>query len=239
MNRQHILAEIVRTASQNGGVALGRDRFFQETGIKESDWLGKFWARWSDAVKEAGCVPNEMQAPLDEEALLEHYVGLIRELGHLPVVSELKLKAKHSIGFPSHNTFRRFGTKGQQIQKLVEYCEGKPSHADVLALLKASKPEQIAAPVETSTTEETIGFVYLLKASRYFKIGRSSSFERRSRELAIQLPERAETVHVIRTDDPVGIERYWHQRFESKRKNGEWFELTAQDVKAFKRRKFM
>jgi hypothetical protein len=239
MNKQHILAEIVRTASQNAGVALGRERFFQETGIKESDWLGKFWARWSDAVKEAGCVPNQLQAPLEEEALLEHYVGLTRELGHLPVVSELKLKAKQSPGFPSHNTFRRFGTKGQQVQKLVEYCEGKPSHADVLAILKASEPEEMTAPVDASPTEETIGFVYLLKASRYFKVGRSSSFERRSRELAIQLPERAETVHVIRTDDPIGIERYWHQRFESKRKNGEWFELTAQDVKAFKRRKFM
>ena len=239
MNKQHILAEIVRTASQNGGVPLGRERFFQETGIKESDWLGKFWARWGDAVKEAGCVPNQLQAPLEEEALLEHYVGLTRELGHLPVVSELKLKAKQSPGFPSHNTFRRFGTKGQQVQKLVEYCKDKPSHADVLAILKASEPEEMTAPVDASPTEETIGFVYLLKASRYFKVGRSSSFERRSRELAIQLPEKAETVHVIRTDDPIGIERYWHQRFESKRKNGEWFELTAQDVKAFKRRKFM
>lgn len=51
MNKQHILAEIARIASRNGGVALGRERFFQETGIKESDWLGKYWARWSDAVK--------------------------------------------------------------------------------------------------------------------------------------------------------------------------------------------
>jgi hypothetical protein len=81
------------------------------------------------------------------------------------------------------------------------------------------KPEDVAVPVDPTPTEESIGCVYLLKASRYFKIGRSSSFERRSRELAIQLPERTETVHVIRTDDPVGIELYWHRRFESKRKN--------------------
>lgn len=66
-----------------------------------------------------------------------------------------------------------------------------------------------------------------------------SDVARRRYELAIQLPGPVTEEHVIRTDDPVGIERYWHSWFAERRRNGEWFELTRADVSAFKRRKFM
>jgi len=78
---------------------------------------------------------------------------------------------------------------------------------------------------------EIFDHVYLLKSGRYYKIGRSNAVERRERELAWSTRSKR-TI-------PLGNESYWHRRFEGRRKNGEWFELTTQDVVAFRRRKFM
>lgn len=72
MKKDHIIAEIRRTAALNGGVPLGRLVFFKETGIKESDWTGRFWARWNDAVREAGFEPNQKQIAFSEQFLIEN-----------------------------------------------------------------------------------------------------------------------------------------------------------------------
>ena len=74
-----------------------------------------------------------------------------------------------------------------------------------------------------------------MKSGKFHKIGKTNSIGRREYDLAIQLPEKPTTIHVIKTDDPDGIEAYWHKRFEAKRKGGEWFDLSSSDVKAFKR----
>jgi hypothetical protein len=205
MNKEHILAEIKRTAALNDGVALGTERFFQETGIKVSDWMGKLWARWGDAVKEAGFIPNTLRGRFEDDSILQKYAMLVREIKRVPVATELKLKSRQDKSFPSHNVFGRLGNKQQLLKKLAEYCKNTPGYEDVLALVLPACNEADETHELIDSAEEEIGFVYMLKAGRHFKIGRSNSFDRRSRELKIQLPEQADTVHVIRTDDPVGI----------------------------------
>ncbi len=241
--KTHILAEIKRTAQMNGGTPLGTARFRAETGIKSSDWLGKFWARWGDALVESGFEPNALRGPRDADELLENLASFTRELGHFPVADEIKLKARTEPGFPWHNTFARFGRKQALVTRLRDFCT---AHGDedvaalcTAALARLAKPDSSAGDEAAVERESELGYVYLLKSGRYYKVGRSNAVGRRERELAIQLPEEARVVHSIKTDDPVGIEDYWHNRFGDRRKNGEWFELVAKDVAAFKRRKFM
>ena len=112
------------SAQANGGKPLGKERFYRETGIKESGCLGKFWARWSDAVRECGLEPNQMQGAREEPDLIEKFVGLMRELGKFPTANEVKMKAHGTESFPWHNTFARFGSKQQFAARIVEYGTG-------------------------------------------------------------------------------------------------------------------
>ena len=60
-------------------------------------------------------------------------------------------------------------------------------------------------------------------------------YPRREGEIRVTLPDKINPIHTIKTDDPFGVENYWHRRFSTKRKNGEWFSLSKQDVTSFKR----
>ncbi len=241
MDKQYILAEIRRTAETNGGKPLGMDRFSEATGIKEFDWRGKYWENFGDAQEEAGFIRNIKQGAYDEAMLIEKLVVLIRELKRFPTESALRIKRRSDPTFPNSKTFVRFGrTKQQRIAKIHAYCVGRAGYGDVLSICDSSmagtEPEKGESGADLG---KNFGFVYLMKSGRYYKIGRTNHVGGRERDLAIQMPDKLGTVHSIRTDDPVGIEGYWHGRFEAKRKNGEWFDLTNADVAAFKRRKFI
>ena len=238
MDKQHILHEIKRTAQANGGIPLGRERFSTETGIKAHHW-GKHWARWNDAVREAGFEPNKLQDAYSEDLLFEKYAQLARELGHLPTSGELRLKSHNDPEFPFATTYdSRFGSKAKLAKRVLAHFQDKSGFEDVVALCQQYTSPRANTDIAAHTVPE-MGFVYLTKSGRFYKVGKTNSAGRREYEIGIQLPEDYKTIHIISTDDPTGIEPYWHKRFEAKRKKGEWFLLTQEDVSAFKRRKFM
>lgn len=241
MDKQHILNEIVRTAASNDGKPLGRARFLDATGIKETDWSGVYWARWSDAVVEAGFKPNEMQGAYSDEYLLKCFAQVVRDIDSIPTAPELMLRSRLNKDFPSPKVFQRLGRKRELVMRLLKYSSER---IEFDAIVPVCEKYLDANPEKTTTHEPSDkilqeGHVYLIKSGKYYKIGRTNSLSRRERELSIQLPEAAETVHTISTDDSVGIEAYWHRRFANRRLNGEWFDLSSADVKAFRRRKFM
>lgn len=237
--REKVIDELRRVASDLGRTP-GRKVFEAETGIRETDWAGRHWATWGDVVAEAGLTPNTFMRRLDETALTTVFAEEIRRLGRVPTVNELKMRAHQDPSFPNAKTFYRQGGKAGMIELVRELCQTDPVNwSDVLAVLPAGESTKLDEEAK-SNSNDLSGYVYLVKSGKRFKIGFSADVQRRLIALNTGMPDAGELVHVITTDDPAGIESYWHRRFAAKRvrPDAEWFDLSSEDVRAFRRRKF-
>jgi hypothetical protein len=182
-----------------------------------------------------GFTPNRPKDAHGREALVLALTKLAAKLGRFPTQADVMLAKRADAAFPSTDAFdKHIGRRAQMIEAVRSYACAEYRHVlDVL-------PEPEAAASDDAGADGVDGAVYMLKLGRrHYKIDKSFRVPQRHQEIAIELPEKPEVVHVIATDDPTGIEAYWHKRFASKHTNGEWFALTAADVRVFKRRKFM
>lgn len=231
--RDLILSEIRRIAAASGEPP-GQMAFRAETGIPAHKWRGVFWARWGDALVEAGFAPKPWNQRLDSQDLLRKIAQVTRNLGHLPTRSELDLLRKSDPSVPTSVTANRhFSGQGGIIEALRSLGNLNEEFSDLTSLLPAAKQRN---RVHKGSVKH--GYVYLIQWERRYKIGRSDDPGRALSEIRAQLPTAAAIIHTIQTDDPVGIEAYWHRRFAERRLRGEWFDLSVTDVKAFTRRKF-
>ena len=165
--------------------------------------------------------------------MLARFAEATRHFGRIPAQIDLRMYARNHAGFPSHRTFwSHFGSKDGLMEAFSAFVHRTPGQDDLRILLPATKPERSRA------TPRADGSVYLLKSGAHYKIGRSDEIEKRVKQITVAMPESVMLVHAIQTDDPPGIEAYWHRRFVDKRANGEWFKLSVDDIRAFKRRKF-
>jgi len=239
MSKQHILTLIKRIAAEGDGTPPGFRKFAKLTGIKTHQWRGKYWSRWPEALGEAGFQPNRPPDRLDEDSLVASFVRFAEGFGRIPTQSEMMMKNEQDNAFPGEWTFRRrFGSKQSLLKASYSWCLSHPGHESFVQLLPHSVVASVSSEAEIGETHPVEGEVYLIQSGRYYKIGMSVSTGRRLYEIGLKLPEQPKEVHVIKTDDPRGIEEYWHKRFAAKRTKGEWFDLDARDVAAFKRRKY-
>ena len=233
--RAEIVEEIRKFAAANAGQAPGVRKFERETGIRQSAWRGIFWARWGDAVREAGLEPNPKQGKFNEEFLLAKVAEACRQLAKFPTAMEIRIYQQTNKEFPNVKTYKEHFRSWTLIpERLVEWAKATEGQADIALLLE----DRVANAKVFAAKPVREGLVYLIQSGAHYKIGRSDEIERRVKEIRIALPEKATLVHSIRTDDPPGIEAYWHRRFADRRANGEWFKLTKADIAAFKRRKY-
>ncbi|TXH18788.1 MAG: GIY-YIG nuclease family protein [Mycobacterium sp.] len=241
-DKEAVIRAIQRLATENGGVPVGRERFVAETGFRTYLWEGRHWATWGDAVREAGYEPKGLnQRQHTDDELMTRLALLTRKIGRFPTIAQMRMERRQNPDFFAERVIdRRFGDRAAQLVALRAFIERTPEFADLTVLLPIVADDPVPDSTDTNdadAAQPVPGHVYLIRSGKYHKIGRSNDHGRRTYEIGLQLPEKLEVVHTIETDDAVGIERYWHERFRDRRRNGEWFLLAKADVAAFKRRR--
>lgn len=244
MEKAEIIACIQALAKTNGGVPVGRSRLLKEAGITEGQY-SKF-GTLGELQAEAGYSPNSLNSALDEEDILRQLVDLCSLQGEFPTIQKMRAaREKFPQRFPSHNTYKRLGgTQAAKACAVVAWLSGKDilTNEESIAL-KICRPLAIKFEKETEVPDahfEACGYVYLFKDTTAYKIG--SSIDPASRRLTLQTgnPRDIRLIHQIITDDPRGIEDYWHRRFNARRRimagGSEWFDLRREDVAVFRSR---
>lgn len=242
MTREEILDAYRRFARKSPDGPPGIAAFvreFRRHGITDHEFRSGHWRSWRAFQDEAGVTPNQKTARLPDELVLAALASLARKLQRVPGDDDLAFERRRDPSVPSVGVIRaRARTLSDRAAVLRSYCDAHPGWEDVRSYASATAPEAAVDPDPASTVTST-GYVYMVKYGRYYKVGWTGAIDRRTREIQLHLPDRQELVHHIETDDPSGIEAYWHRRFSDKRHRGEWFALTADDVRAFRRRSFM
>ncbi|MDO8335550.1 MAG: GIY-YIG nuclease family protein [Candidatus Saccharibacteria bacterium] len=231
MTKEDILREIKRTAKENGGKPLGQKNFLNETGIRSWDW-GKYWPRYGDALIDAGFEPNKKWTKYPDNLLAEKMIPLMRILKKYPTIGEMRIEHLKNPEFPFHIADKKL--KNDVVRIIASYCEDKSEYSDIMAICEPLLMDK-DLDESSSSSSAPIGEVYLLKHDSDYKIGKTNDSIRRGKEIKLLLPNDLMLIHIIKTDDPGGVEAYWHQRFKHKNTNGEWFKLNRQDVLAFKK----
>jgi hypothetical protein len=233
--KQDILEKIRHIAASNQGKPPGREKFLSETGIKPHTWRGKFWRSWGDALAEAGFAPNELQASYTDEDLLRPVLDVTKKLGRFPSSSDLEFELQGTT--PGAKTILARWRMGDLAAKLASFAtdQGEDTVAEFAHGYRPPRRSIADVPGDEEDMGAVPGFVYMQRHGSDYKIGFTKSLNKRGRQIPIELPQEIELVHSILTDDPAGVEGYWHRRFADKRTRGEWFKLTKADVAAFKK----
>lgn len=156
VEKDEILSEIRRLAEENGEKPLGRNRFFEATGIREADWLGRYWARWGDAVEEAGFHPNAMQARTDDQEAIRQLALETRRLGHFPTLAEMRMQRLVDKSLPSNGVYERLGPKATLVARLAAFCEEDSDYQDVLGSFRHFSNPATPRATRTANRESAV-----------------------------------------------------------------------------------
>lgn len=246
LTNNEVTKKLRQCAEERGGKTPSEKIFYEYAGIGIHNLKKLGYSNYGELVKDAGLVPNKFdKTKYNNKQLCKLFILAIRKKGKWPTRGDLDVLHNKTSSFPDSSTFYKslgLVKTGDLARKIIEYIHKRKGYNDIVSICDSNleKLEDRNGIPDKDIQGRKHGWVYLLKStllhSTVYKIGKTNDLRRRVIELN-QPSNDQELIHPIETDDPEGIESYWHKRFDNKRyKNKkEWFLLKPYDIQSFKR----
>lgn len=82
--------------------------------------------------------------------------------------------------------------------------------------------------------EKDVGYIYILKSELGYKIGKSKTLNNRMSVFNVKMPFAFESIFDAQIENYHSIEKELHELYADKNINGEWFNLSDEDIEAIK-----
>jgi hypothetical protein len=89
-------------------------------------------------------------------------------------------------------------------------------------------------PVANKTYQQIPGYVYLIESQYGYKIGKTVNIQSRINLFSVKLPFPIKLINYAWFDNYSAAEREFHELFSEKRLEGEWFDLSEDDIEIIK-----
>jgi hypothetical protein len=140
VDKQLILDSLAAIA-RGAGRPPSRSEFISLSGISEHQ-VSQFFPTWNDAVRAAGLQPFTLNVRLKDRELLADWAYAVRRNRKIPA-----RRAYRHLGQFDVRTFeRRFGPWSTLPNVFLNFAQGKPEWADVVALLPVVAVARVARP---------------------------------------------------------------------------------------------
>lgn len=77
------------------------------------------------------------------------------------------------------------------------------------------------------------GFIYLVKSIHGYKIGQTKKPKKRFEIFSVKLPFKIEILRMVEVNNYLDVEKGLHLTFQNNHLNGEWFDMSKQDIQLF------
>jgi hypothetical protein len=132
---------------------------------------------------------------------------------------------EHETGMVSH----------KRLEEIIHMLEAGLKNTSPLEieLINDQQADSVEQSIKTChpKKKDKPGYVYLIQSeSGWYKIGKTSNPENRIRTFSVKLPFRVEYICLIKSNNMDELEMELHDYFKDQRIDGEWFELSIDDV---------